>query len=779
MNRKPHLHWIPLMGLIAIAGTLEARQLARDGQPTAEILIATNAQTTEIYAANELQHWLEKVSGARLPIVTRPGKPAPATRLVIGGGLAGDFAADLKALAGRDGYAIREKTASNEIFIFGAIPRGTLNGVYAFIEANTDLIWPRPDPAVGAVYSVNPNLAVSVADRIDIPKSTLRGWGWTVSGFKHEPAWASRNRLNWLGYYSATNLVMGSQYNPAGGGHGLKLYMKPDQYFEKHPEYFPFIGGKRVKTGQLCFMAHEMIPTYVANLRADLDAKPGSDGVNISITDGCGVCDCPRCLAPLTLEDGTRIEPTDEAFRSTQFYLFLNKIARELHKTHPDTIILTYAYLFTVVPQPVRLEPNIRVMFCPFAKDHKFPIHDAARNARIRDQAIGWGKVTDKTWLREYYGCAADFPRPIEFTVKEDLLFCLTNGIHEFHSELPVDKPHKANPSHVWDASAMTMWVISRLWWNPEQDVSTLRNEYIRRTYREAGRPMHSYFSLIRRSWFASSFPAVYSDDANSMGRMYIFEAGIEDSCRKLLEEAERLAKHPVSLELIRRHRARFEEWMKFSRTDKTVRANVPYVENAARLDFADEAWKRAGNADNFKICAGVQKGSNALFQTDVQLLHDSRNLCLRTTAYARDMATLEGSPLREDGSETFPRGDHIELFLADSRTGDYYQFAFDVGNKAVYEGKGYDGSWSTTWTRRVARYPDRWEMLVTIPLEAIGCSLTENNKLRFLAYRSKYYTDGTTDKQGRPITLREQSSWGGGFVHQATSFGELTLQQR
>ena len=56
MGHKLLLHWIPVLGLIAIAGTLEARQLAREGKPTAEILIATNAQPTEIYAANELQH---------------------------------------------------------------------------------------------------------------------------------------------------------------------------------------------------------------------------------------------------------------------------------------------------------------------------------------------------------------------------------------------------------------------------------------------------------------------------------------------------------------------------------------------------------------------------------------------------------------------------------------------------------------------------------------------------------------------------------------------------
>lgn len=763
----------------APALTLQARQISKNGLPAAEIVIADNAGASEIYGANELQRWLALTSGATLPIVTRPTAGKTATKLIIGSTLARAFAKDLETLAGRDGYCIREKVDTNEIYIFGALPRGTLNGIFSFIEANTDLIWPRPDPAIGAVYSVNSNLAATVTDRIDIPRSTLRGWGWTVSSTRHEPDWASRNRINWLGYYRATNIVMGSMYNPAGGGHGLKLYMKPETHFDEHPEYFPFINGQRTKGGQLCFLAYEMIPTYLENLRADLDTKPECDGVNISITDGWGVCDCPKCLAPLKLADGTVIAPGDPAFRSTQFYLFLNKIAGEIRKTHPKVVILTYAYIFTVVPPPIKLEPNIRVMYCPFVKDDKFTIFEPERNAMWRRYTLGWGQATDKTWLREYYGCAADFPRPIEYTVQEDLRFCLTNGIHEFHSELPVDKPHAANPDRIWDASAMTMWVITRLWWNPDQDVNELRNVYLTRTFREAAKPMRDYFEMIRKSWYANTFPSVYSDDGNSMGKMYIVEAGLETPCREALEEAERLARHPVARELIRRQRVRFEAWAEFAKNDKTVRLTVPYHATAGELDFVAADWDKAGVATPFTVCEGALKGSNALFVTEARLLHDRKNLFIHLEARAPDATTLEGSMAKEDGSETFPRGDHFELFLANPQTGVYFHFAYDIGNVAVFDAKGYDAKWSSTWSRKIARRDDRWESIVTIPLADIGCNITEGNKLRFLPYRSKYFRDSTLDKQGKAVNKREQSSWGGGFVHQVAAFGEITLEQK
>ncbi len=283
----------------------------------------------------------------------------------------------------------------------------------------------------------------------------------------------------------------------------------------------------------------------------------------------------------------------------------------------------------------------------------------------------------------------------------------------------------------------------------------------------------------MREGWYGSEFPSVYSDAGDNMGRMYVVEAGIEEACRQALDEAANLAQHPVSQKLIERQRQRFDSWVEFAKTDKTVRATVPYLAEAGQLDFAAAAWHKGAGSDDFVHCVGSSKGEPAKIKSSIKLLHDVKNLYIKTVAYAPDMSTLQGTAKFKDGQETFPRGDHFELFLADSRTGVYYHFAYDLGNEAVYDAKGYDQRWETTWQRRYQRHDDRWETIVTIPLEAIGFNITENNKLRFLVYRSKYYQDGSTNKQGQPVTVREQSSWGAGFVHQVASFCELTLEQK
>ncbi len=777
MHRQPaRLIATGVIALMAASNT-HAANITVNAAPAAEIVVAPQSPPTELFAAQELQYHVRLISSALLPIMSAQTTQAN-TKIFVGREAAQAYTNDLAFLGDSDGFAVRSPDNGKTIYVFGAVPKGTLNGVYAFIENNTDLIWARPDWQLGTIYSLQPSLSAKWFNGREKPKSTLRGWGFTVSSPVYDQLWQSRNRANYLGYINDQIILMGAKYVPAGGGHGLKLFMDPKDYFDKHPEFFPLRDGKRTPGGQLCFSADAMLPIYIANLRKTLDNRPDSNGVNISITDGWGLCDCDKCLAPIRLPDGQILKSDDPAFRSAQFFIFLNKVAKEIAKSHPRVDILTYAYIFAVVPPRIPIEPNIRVMYCPFVKNDKFTLFDPERNRQWREYALAWGQLSPKVFLREYYGCAADFPRPIETVVQKDLQFCLQNGIHEFNSELPVDKSgHSSRPDAVWDVSAMTMWVITRMWWDPDLDPAELRNYYLERTYREAAPAMKAYYALIRDAWYSDSFPSVYSDSSSAMAKHYIIEKGIEDQCRKNLQEAQALAVHPISRSLVDRQLKAFEGWIERARNDKTPKLNVPVTQKDVSSDFDAADWEKGGKIGEFAICNA--QGTPAAIPTEAVLLHDRKNLYVRIACSAPDMKTLQGSPKRSDGSEAFPRGDHLELFVANPITGTYWHFAFDVGNEAVYDAKGYDPKWTADWKRSIRRSDTRWESITTIPLDAVECNVTENNKLRFLAYRSKYFTDGTKDpKSGKDVVKREQSSWGGGFVHEVSGFGELTLEQ-
>lgn len=787
-----------LASLIAVSAFLvvaaaQPVYLVRNMQATSEIVVPLRANPAQTLAAYELQTGIGQLTGAFVPITTTPTEGI-ATRLYIGRSFAKRlFRKDIGAIGRSDGFAVRsaqEADAATGIYLFGAVPRGTLHSIYAFLERNSDIVWARPEMPLGTIYSHHDSLIASHRDFTEIPKTNLRGWQWTTHSATEETPWQSRNRMNRIG----GGPEYASMFVKAGAGHGLKLFIDPKTYFESHPEYYPLIDGKRARTGQLCFCAIEMIPEYVKNIREYLAAqypktRPDRlhvDYLNVSVTDGWGLCTCERCLAPFKTGSGQIVASDDPAFRSAQYYTFINKVARELKKTHPKVTLGIYAYIFAAPPPPFPLEDNIRVQYCPFVRNDKAPIFDDVTNRNWHEYLDKWGASGNKTWVRDYWGWANTFPRALEYTVQKDLQYYLRHNVRELSAEHPVDKESKvwAPSKEVWDVSGMTAWLISRLWWNPDQDIEKLRDFYMLRVYREAAPAMRKYHDLIRDSWYANSFPSMYSDSVLPMVSTYIVKAGIKANCRAALVEALDTVKHPKSRELIARQLKHFDNWMEQVKDDKTVRMDVPHCAATGIANaFKSPIWEKAGQTGAFVVADKQKRGQKALIRSEARLLHDRKNLYVYYDCHASDMATLEANVGTHDGTEMIPRGDIMEFFLGDPNTGVYYQFMFDVGNgdgpakDVVYDAKGHDPAWTCEWKRNIRRYEDKWCAIVRIPLEGIGVNITQNNKLLFLPVRGKYY-DSKDAKTGKTIRTREMASWGGGWVHQMSGFGEITLLQ-
>ncbi|HOG51472.1 MAG TPA: hypothetical protein PKY10_12855, partial [Lentisphaeria bacterium] len=68
---------VVVMAGLACLSAQAAFPLAKNGQPAARIVIAADAHPAVAYAAEELQRWVEAISGARLPIDTGAGGAGP------------------------------------------------------------------------------------------------------------------------------------------------------------------------------------------------------------------------------------------------------------------------------------------------------------------------------------------------------------------------------------------------------------------------------------------------------------------------------------------------------------------------------------------------------------------------------------------------------------------------------------------------------------------------------------------------------------------------------
>src|SRR5262249_35110320 len=145
---------------------------------------------SESYAATELQQYLEKITGAKLPIITDAARAG--SREILLGDNAHVRKLGLKLAPeklGTDGFTIQ--TAGKRLVIFGGKPRGTLYGVYTLLEEQLGVRWFTPE--IEFVPRTN-RLSLPRLNTIQVPALESREVFWTE--MLRDADFAARHRLN-------------------------------------------------------------------------------------------------------------------------------------------------------------------------------------------------------------------------------------------------------------------------------------------------------------------------------------------------------------------------------------------------------------------------------------------------------------------------------------------------------------------------------------------------------------------------------------------------------
>ena len=537
------------------------------------------------HAVDELKYWLDALTGADIPVRKAPTETR--TSIFVGANFAKPLFPDDLELLGEgeclDGYAVR--TRGSSIYIFGATTKGVLNGVYAFIESNSDLIWAHSNSDLGTVYTVNPDLQVRWGDAVDKPKTVQRGWLGHYREKNGAPSafwmWQMRSRSNFI-------VAPGPSPKEAewgcwreAGGHCLGTYA-PRRGKDFHPLIPNPATGKMERPEKILHYHHNLCMTHpdlpklyaermVETFGKDLAKSPEApiNAFRLGIEDPgpqrqYGVCREERCLLPIKLSDG-RIIPyqhvTKEglAFRSTQLYLLLEYIARALAKQFPEARLSTYAYYFGAEPPPfqVRVQPWLT----PYGgggqlvtRDFRHPIFWNT-NAKWWKYAYGWSRITDLTVLRDYNGLCSN-GRPFAEIVSWDVRALLPLGIKRFANETMLQVAF----------TQMDFWVANRIYWNPDANVELLKKYYLRRTFREGAPEMEQFFGRFRKWWYtAYDKRADFENVAWMIDRM-----GRHKELYGHLVRAGEMAKHPLARANIARLRKTFEHWFHYNLEDAT-----------------------------------------------------------------------------------------------------------------------------------------------------------------------------------------------------------------
>jgi len=166
---------------------------------------------------------------------------------------------------------------------------------------------------------------------------------------------------------------------------------------QAHPEYFSLWAGKRASEhkgggGAPCLSSEGLFEQNVKYVRALYDTY-GEPMVSVAPADGyCNLCQCELCEGKGTPERGWNGQLSDYVWG------YVDRVARELYKTHPDRKVSGIAYpSYQLPPEKIdKLSPNIAVIICRWRSN----FHDPETRERFLKLRQAWTSSWTGSWTK-------------------------------------------------------------------------------------------------------------------------------------------------------------------------------------------------------------------------------------------------------------------------------------------------------------------------------------------------------------------------------------------
>jgi tetratricopeptide (TPR) repeat protein len=750
-NTPEHLHAAPF--------------LVESGRPRAEIVVAKQPQRTTLLAADELQTYIEKISGAKLPIVTEPRGNVPvqvyvgqsphterlgitskglrfgAYRVVSGDNwlvligddtnfvpiepwprshndiVSGKMQTAWNAITGNTwGYPLtqlrKHYTGATGLF-------GTENEQYRDQDGNVN-IWGFDERGsfnavcgflrkLGVRWYLPGELGEVVPDSptIPLPKldKTVRP-EFEVRRFNVRFGTASRDTAMW-----AARLGMRDPYG-LRVAHGMHTMTHCDAILNAHPDWFALYGGKRhsqpgQRLNHLCYSNEELFRETVTWARTQFDHFNFST-VSVMPPDAyISICQCRLCEGKDVPEMGSRGK------LSNHVWDFVNRVAKETGKTHPGKQIVCCAYGANTNPPTniTKLEPNVQVIIVGGRRPaNNLPEQREA----IRALRNGWAEKTDNPLMifenypftdRGWY-----LPAFVANSIGESINATkdISRGEDIWLSFGPNFDRTELGFNHF-----MVYFTARMYWGGPDQDVAAMLDEYCRLFYGPAAGQMHTFFDYCESNWQRMEKEKQVVDRA-----LAHFDA----------------AKESVEVDSIYAKRlALIDDFLAALRSKSKVlgqkRGRVPKLRTVhdpkeitvdGKLD--DAYWKNCPVSSTGSL-RELQTGRQPIFGTSIKVgrLRDDVYFAIRCAEHRCEKLNIT-TERREDQAIWY--GDAVE-FLIETDSHSYYQIVVNPAGAMVDLDRGAEKHawfrWESQAELATSISDDHWTIEIRIPVTDDG----------------------------------------------------------
>lgn len=379
-----------LLSCFAVQGFAAEKKNGELSLADAVIAVSPVASDTELYAAETLERYLEQITGNSFDIVNTD-ENVDSIKIVVG--LAVNLGVEVDGEM-NGSYVI--KSTADTLTIAGVGSRGTIYGVYAFLEDYCGCKWFESD-----VIVVPENEALSVPDDINDSYEPYFEYTETDTASSRDVEFSLANSLNSGAYRTLTDEQGGTVDYLGSFCHTLtQTICSAEEYFSEHPEYFALHDGVRTPN-QLCLTNPDTIDIVVNDV-IELLAKeydPDAELQIVSLTqhDNSDYCECEKCAA-IDEENGSH---------SGTMITFVNTVAERVKATglYDNVSFDTFAYQYTrQAPTKVVPRDDVIVRLCSIecCFGHTLDDPDCEENVAFMEDLRAWGEICDRIYVWDY-----------------------------------------------------------------------------------------------------------------------------------------------------------------------------------------------------------------------------------------------------------------------------------------------------------------------------------------------------------------------------------------
>jgi hypothetical protein len=491
--------------------------LVQDGKPAATIVTAASPTGNARLAAAELRKYIEKMSGASLPVVTDEAPPS-GPLVLVGRSRMTERISGLAIPSGRtkdlreEGFAIR--ASGDRLVLAGNDEPPYLGTRYAVVELlhRLGVRWFLPGE-IGEVVPRSADVSVSPLDLVERPSFPLRNfWEHARDRMGEECAeWKVHNKMN---------PTAQDAFGVPGDG-SITNFLPADQ--GAHPDWFALDrDGKRLKDHP-CTTSEGMIAAVTERVKAR--ARKGEKVTAFAPVDGNPRCWCGRCAAIGNGFDGygsNDRDPVPEASASNEWFHFVGRILAEVNREFPDHIVATNGYANRDIPPelppevPFNPAKTLTVMFANICACtiHAYDDPKCWQMRRQGQMVRRWCTLSDKVWIYDYNYTmlvGKGTPTPMVHRIRRNIPLLSEWGLIGFHDQEESDWSHCGVPTRI---------VRARLEWDVRADVDAVLRDYFEKWFGPAAGPMAEYHGALEDAFEKAPqhahedviLPSIYSD---------------------------------------------------------------------------------------------------------------------------------------------------------------------------------------------------------------------------------------------------------------------------